>query len=150
MTLSAVNVTFDQALDLIMHTTQTFYKPIGPNTVLIADDTKEKHAQYDDLLIENIPLNTVRASDMANLLKSVIDLKHVVVNETLNTLTIRDKADNLKLAEEIIAANDRPPAEVLLDVEILGGEPHQGGTIGDGLWPSFSAFVSPNDGRAGF
>ncbi|MGH7738705.1 MAG: secretin N-terminal domain-containing protein, partial [bacterium] len=119
VTLAAENVTFDQALDLILHTTQTFYKPVGPNTILVADDTPEKHAQYDDLLIENIQLNAVKASDMANLLKSIIDLKHMVVNDSLNTLTIRDTADKLKLAEEIIEANDRPPAEVLLDVDIL-------------------------------
>lgn len=119
VTLSVENVTFEQALELILHTTQTFYKPVGPNTILVSDDSPEKHAQYDDLLIKDIQLNTVRASDMANLLKSIIDLKHMVVNEQLNTLTIRDTADKLKLAQEIIAANDRPPAEVLLDVEIL-------------------------------
>jgi len=119
ITLSAENVTFEQALDLILHTTKTFYKQIGPNTILVADDSKEKHGQYDDLMIKNIQLTTVKASDMANLLKSVIDLKHVVVNDQLNTLLIRDTEDDLKLAEEIIAANDRPPAEVLLDVEIL-------------------------------
>ncbi len=119
VTVSAENVTFEQALDLILHTTQTFYKPVGPNTILVVDDTGEKHAQYDDLLIKNFQLSSVRASDMANLLKSITDLKHMVVNEQLNTLTIRDTADKLKLAQEVIEANDRPPAEVLLDVEIL-------------------------------
>ncbi len=119
VTLSVEDVTFEQALDLILHTTQTFSKTVGPNTILVADDTPDKHAQYDDLLIKDIQLNSVRASDMANLLKSVVDLKHVVVNDQLNTLTIRDTADKLKLAQEIIEANDRPPAEVLLDVEIL-------------------------------
>ncbi len=119
VTLSVENVTFDQALDLILHTTQTFSKTVGPNTILVADDSPEKHAQYDDLLIKDIQLNSVRASDMANLLKSIIDLKHMVVNDQLNTLTIRETSDKLKLAQEVIEANDRPPAEVLLDVEIL-------------------------------
>ena len=119
VTLAAENVTFEQALDLILHTTQTFSKQIGPNTILVADDSKAKRDQYDDLVIKNIQLNTVKASDMANLLKSVLDLKHVVVNDALNTLLIRDTQDVLKLAEEIVAANDRPAAEVLLDVEIL-------------------------------
>ncbi len=119
VTLSVEDVTFEQALDLILHTTQTFSKPVGPNTILVADDTPDKHAQYDDLLIKDIQLNSVRASDMANFLKSVTDLKHLVVNDQLNTLTIRDTADKIKLAQEVIEANDRPPAEVLLDVEIL-------------------------------
>ena len=119
VTLAAENVTFEQALDLILNTTQTFYKKIGPNTLLVADDTRAKRDQYDDLIIKTIQLNSIKAADMAAILKSTIDLKHVNVNEKLNTLIIRDTADVLKLADEIIAANDRPPAEVLLDVEIL-------------------------------
>lgn len=119
VTLAAENVTFEQALDLILNTTQTFYKKIGPNTILVADDTRAKRDQYDDLIIKTIQLNSIKAADMAAILKSTIDLKHVNVNEKLNTLIIRDTADVLKLADEIIATNDRPPAEVLLDVEIL-------------------------------
>ncbi len=119
VSLEAENVTFEQALDLILHTTQTFYKQIGPNTILIADDSKAKRGQYDDLIIKTIQLTSVKASDMANILKGTIDLKHVIVNDALNTLIIRDTQDILDLAKEIISANDRPPAEVLLDVEIL-------------------------------
>ncbi|HXL73966.1 MAG TPA: secretin N-terminal domain-containing protein, partial [bacterium] len=119
VTLTAENVTFEQALDLIQTTTQTFYKQIGANTILVADDTKEKEGQYKDMMIKTIQLKSAKAADMANLLKSVLDLKHVVVNEELNTLLIRDTKDVLDLAEEIIAVNDRAPAEVLLDVEIL-------------------------------
>lgn len=119
VTLSVENVTFEQSLQLILNTTETFYKQIGPNSILVAADTKAKRGQYDDLLIETIQLNSVKAADMANILKSTIDLKHVVVNEQLNTLIIRETKDVLDLAKEIIDANDRPPAEVLLDVEIL-------------------------------
>jgi general secretion pathway protein D len=119
ITLSVENVTFEQALSLILNTTQTFYTQLGPNTILISEDTQAKRGQYEDLMIRTIQLNSVKASDMANILKSTIELKHVIVNEALNTLIIRDTKDVLKLAEEIIAANDRPPAEVLLDVEIL-------------------------------
>lgn len=119
VTLSADNVTFEQALNLILNATQTFDKQIGPNTILVAEDSKAKRGQYDDLLIKTVQLNSIKAADMANILKNTIDLKHVVVNDDLNTLIIRDTPDLLKLAGEIIAANDRPSAEVLLDVEIL-------------------------------
>jgi general secretion pathway protein D len=130
ITLSAENVTFEQALELILHTTQTFYKQIGPNTILVAEDTKAKRSQYDDLIIKTIQLKSVKASDMANTLKSVIDLKHVVVNDQLNTLLIRDTRDTLDLAQEIIDVNDRAPAEVLLDVEILEVDRNKAETLG--------------------
>jgi general secretion pathway protein D len=49
----------------------------------------------------------------------MLDVKRVYVNETLNSITIRETPEKMKLVEKIIAANDLKEAEVILDVEIL-------------------------------
>lgn len=119
VTLFAKDVTFEQALNLMLATTRTFYKKIGPNTILVAPDSKEKRGQYEDHLVRTFQLNTVRAKDMAEMLKGLITIKKLIVNETLNTLVIRDTAETLSLVGKIVEANDRKPAELILDVELL-------------------------------
>jgi general secretion pathway protein D len=119
VTLFAKDVTFEQGLNLLLTTTKTFYKRIGTNTVLIAPDSKEKRGQYEDHLVRTFQLNTIRAKDMADILKGLVTIKKITVNENLNTIAIRDTDDIIKVIERIIETNDRKPAEILLDVEIL-------------------------------
>lgn len=119
VTLVAKDVTFDQGLTLLLSTTRNFYKRIGPNTILISPDSKEKRGQYEDLLVRAFPLNTMRAKDMAETLKGLLSIKKITVNEALNTLTVRDTDDVLRQVERLIEINDKKPAEIILEVEIL-------------------------------
>ncbi|HKK06821.1 MAG TPA: secretin N-terminal domain-containing protein [Gammaproteobacteria bacterium] len=119
VTLFAKNVTFEQALNLMLTTTRTFYKRIGRNTILIAPDTKEKRGQYEDQLIRVFHLTTISAKDMAAILKGVLRLKKIIVNVEMNSIIVRDTKDVLALVQKLIEANDRKPAEMILDVEIL-------------------------------
>lgn len=119
VTVFARDVTVEQALGLVLASTRTFYKQLGPATIVIVPDTPAKREQYEDLVIRTFPLNTVKASDMAAILKGVLNLKRVTANEVLRTVIVRDTVDRLSLAEQLIQANDRKPAEVLLEVEIL-------------------------------
>lgn len=119
VTLYASDVTFTQGLSLLLATSKTFYRKIGPNTILVAMDSKDKRAQYEDLIVKSYVLNTIRAKEMADIIKGVISVKKLVVNETLNSISIRDSEDIVKLVERMIYNNDRKQAEVILDVEIL-------------------------------
>lgn len=119
ITLFARDISFRQALNLMMGTTQTFYKKVARNTILLAPDTKDKRGQYEDYMIRTFHLTNATAKILADLLKGVLSLQKVVVNDELNTLTIRDTEDGLHLASKIIQANDRKPAEIILEVDIL-------------------------------
>lgn len=119
VTLYAKDVTFEQGLGLLLATSKTFYRKIGPNTILVALDSKEKRGQYEDQLVRTFVLNTVRAKEMADILKGVLTIKKIVINEQLNTITIRDSEEVIHLAERMIQNNDKKPAEVILEVEIL-------------------------------
>ncbi len=119
VTLFAKDVTFEQGLNLLLTTTKTFYKKIGPNTILIIPDSKDKRGQYEDQIVRIFNLNTIRAKDMADILKGVLTIKKIIVNEQLNSLVIRDTEDVLKLVEKLVESNDRKPAEIIMEVEIL-------------------------------
>jgi general secretion pathway protein D len=119
LTLFAKDVTFEQGLSLLLTTSKTFYKKIGANTILVAPDSKEKRGQYEDHLVRTFQMNTVRAKEMADILKGLVTIKKIIVNEQLNTITVRDTEDVIKLSGRIIENNDRKPAEMILEVEIL-------------------------------
>ena len=119
ITLFAENVSFDQALNLLTATSNTFYKKIGLNTILIAPDTQDKRGQYEDQIVRTFQLNTIKAKEMAGILKGVVAPKKIIINETLNTLIVRDTEEVINLAERLILLNDRKPAETIVDVEIL-------------------------------
>lgn len=119
VTLYAKNVTFEQALNLMLRTTQTFYKKIGRNTILIAPDTQAKHGQYEDHIIRTYHLTSISSKEMSSILKNVLGIKKIVINEELNSIIIRDTDEMLELAGKLIDTNDRKPAEMILEVEIL-------------------------------
>lgn len=119
VTLFAKNVTFEDALSLILTTTKTFYKKVGPNTILIAPDNKEKRGQYEDQMVRVFQLTNIYAKAMADILKGLVPLKKIIVNDDLNTIVVRDTEEAIKVAEKVIGINDKRPAELILEVEIL-------------------------------
>lgn len=119
VTLFAKNVTFEQALNLLLVTTKSFYKKLGKNTILLSPDTKEKRGQYEDYIIRIFSLRNIKAKNMAAILKNVLSLKKIQVNEKQNTIIVRSTDVILSLVDKVIRSNDRKPAELILDVEIL-------------------------------
>ncbi len=119
VTIFTKDTPFDEALNLILTTNQLFAKKAGPDRLLIIPDTKQKREQYEDLQIRTFYLSNAKAKDIANLLRTILETKRVYVNEPLNTVVIRDQPTKIALAENIILANDRQDAEVVLDLEVL-------------------------------
>ena len=56
---------------------------------------------------------------MAEILKSSMDIKTLVANNDLGTIQGRDTRDTLDVVEKLVAANDRKPAEIMLNLEVL-------------------------------
>lgn len=119
ITIFIKDTSFDEALNLILNTNALFARRIGPDTLLIIPNTKPKQDQYQDLMIRTFYLSNAKAKDLVNLLRTMLESKHVYVNEPLNAIVIRDQPTKLQLAERILLANDRRESEVELDVEVL-------------------------------
>ncbi len=119
ITIFVKNVSFKEALNLIMTTNNLFMKKISDDTILIIPKTKQKVDQYQDLMIRTFYLSNTKADDMVNLLRTMLETRRVFVNKELNALVIRDTPEKIKLAEKIIEANDRIVAEVMFNVEVL-------------------------------
>lgn len=119
VTVFVKDVSFQYALNLLLSTNKLFMKKISADTIIIIPKNKSKLDQYQDLLVKTFYLNNAKAKDAVNLLRSMLDIKKVYVNEVLNSVTVRDTPEKIKLIEKIMNANDLKEAEVILDVEIL-------------------------------
>lgn len=124
------DASFKEALNLILSTNNLFMKRISEETILIIPKTKQKVDQYQDLVIRTFYLSNVRAKEMVNLLRTMLETRRVFVNDELNTIVLRDTPEKIKLAEKIIEANDRKVAEVMFEVEILEMNRTKGSRIG--------------------
>ncbi len=119
VTIFIKDVSFQYALNLLLSTNKLFMKKVSADTIIVIPKSKAKTDQYQDLMVRTFYINNAKAKDMVNVIKTMLDLKKVYVNEALNCITIRDTPEKLKLIEKIIVDNDLKEAEVILDVEVL-------------------------------
>jgi general secretion pathway protein D len=113
------NVEFQRALETLMRQEQHFYKVIDENTILIAADTPQNRKTYEDLVIRTFYLSNADATEVANSLRSLLQSTRIFPNKADNSITLRDTADKVAVAERIIEQNDKQLAEVVIDVELL-------------------------------
>ena len=119
VTVFVKDVSFQYALNLLLSTNKLFMKKVSADTIIIIPKTKGKLDQYQDLMVKTFYLTNAKSKEAVNLIRSMLDVKKVYVNEIQNSVTVRDTPDKIKLVEKVIAANDLKEAEVILDVEIL-------------------------------
>jgi general secretion pathway protein D len=118
-------VTLEQALQQIMAANQKFYKVVDPRTIIVVDDTPTKHAQYDDLVVKVFYISHAEAQELSQVVATIMRVPQMAVqptlmpNKTANTITVRGTAAVVDIIERIIRSNDKPRAEVLIDVQIL-------------------------------
>jgi general secretion pathway protein D len=112
-------VTAQSALEILMRTVGHFYKVLDEHSIIIADDTPQNRRNYEDQVIQTFFLDNAEVKDVMTMVRSLIGAKHVAANEQLNAIVLRDNADTVKVAEQIILNNDKARAEVVVDVELL-------------------------------
>ena len=112
-------VTALSGLEILMRTVNHFYKVLDEHSIIIADDTPQNRRTYEDQVIQTFFLDNAEVKDVMTMVRSLIGAKHVAANEQLNAIVLRDTADKVKVAEQIIRSNDKAKAEVVVDVELL-------------------------------
>jgi len=113
------NATFNQALDIITSMNKLGRKVLNESTIIVYPKTPEKIKQYEELVVRTFFLNNLDAKKAINLLRTMLQIKKIYVNEDLNAIVIRDVPETIDVAQKILEANDMPDAEVIIDVEVI-------------------------------
>ena len=124
-TVRLVGVTVEQALNQILTANQAFYKVLNSRSLIIVPDTPQKRAQYEEQVIQTFFISHADVTELATLLMEVVRAPtlavqpQIVANATSNTIVIRATTAVADVIAKVISANDKPKAEIVVDVEIL-------------------------------
>jgi general secretion pathway protein D len=113
------NSTVESAIFMLLMTNQLEQQVMDANTILIYPNVAAKLKEYQEMTVKTFFLANAEAKLVANTLKTILKSRDVVVDEKLNLLIVRDSPEAIRLAEKLIALQDAPEAEVMLEVEIL-------------------------------
>jgi general secretion pathway protein D len=118
-------LTFEQAMQQILAVNQLAYKVTSERAILVFPDNAQKHAQYDDQVLQTFYVSHADVTELTQLLTQIIRLPAMAVqpaitfNKSANTITVRATAPVVQIIERIISQNDKARAEIVFDIEIL-------------------------------
>ncbi|HEY2797260.1 MAG TPA: secretin N-terminal domain-containing protein [Thermoanaerobaculia bacterium] len=124
------NIEFQKALETLIRQENHFYKIIDERTILIAADTPANRKTYEDLVIRTFFLSNGDVTEVANSLRALLQTTRISVNKAENSITLRDTADKVSVAERIVEQNDKQLSEVVIDVELLQINTDKADTLG--------------------
>ena len=148
------SVSLDQALRVVALQSRTFWRPVTPNTIYVAQDTQQKRNDVEQQVLRTFYLNNFSTvselQDVANLIRTILRVERVQQFPSQNVIVMRGTPDQVALAELLINNLDKAKPEVVVDIVVmqvskdklkqLGIQyPFQGGSSN----PSIS-FQSPN------
>lgn len=109
----------EDVLKLLLLTNQLAYKILNDNTLLIYPDTPAKQKEYQELVVRSFHVINTDVKQMVAMVRGLVKAKDIYVNEKLNLFVMRDTLEAIRLVERLVAVNDFPDPEVMLDVEVL-------------------------------
>ena len=116
----------EQVLNTLLSSNALFYTVLDERTIVVALDSAPNRLKYERQVALTIPLSYVEATEIVAMLTSItrtttgVTIPPVIVpNKTNNSITIRATEPVMAVIRELVLTNDKPRAEVTLDVEIL-------------------------------
>jgi len=118
-TIYAKETTVQEALDMIVRTSNLGYKMLNANTFLIYQDTPEKKKIYEELITRSFYLGNADAQRAQEMVSKLYEPKAMFFDNSLKMLVIRDTKQVVESIEKVLEAYDLPMSEVVLDIEVL-------------------------------
>ncbi|WP_229446043.1 secretin N-terminal domain-containing protein [Massilia sp. LC238] len=113
------NSTVEAAVYYLLMTNQLERQVMDGNTILIYPNVAAKLKEYQEMTVKTFFLANAEAKNIANTFKTILKSRDVVVDEKLNLVILRDSPEAVRVATQLVALQDVPEPEVMLEVEVL-------------------------------
>jgi general secretion pathway protein D len=113
------DTTIDEVIRFVLVTNQLDRKVLNDNTILIYPNTPAKTRDYKDLTVRSFYLANADVKQTANMVRQLVKTRDLFIDEKLNLLVMRDTPEAIRMAEKLIANQDKGEPEVMLEVEVL-------------------------------
>jgi len=90
VSIDVAGVSFEKAMDILMLQNKHFFKVLDNNSIVLADDNRQKRQEYEDEVIQTFYLSNADVKDVQTILRTLLDARKVAQSTQLNAITIRD------------------------------------------------------------
>ena len=119
VTIFVRNTPLDDVIKLMLVTNQLERKVLNENSVLVYPNTPAKQKEYQELVTRSFYLANADAKQTAAMIRALVKTRDLYIDEKLNLVVMKDTADAVRLAEQLVATQDLNEPEVMLEVEVL-------------------------------
>jgi general secretion pathway protein D len=118
--LKLKNVSLQEALDILALESRTFWRPVTPNTIFVAQDTQAKRRELEQNVVKTFYLGNVSGptdlQDIVNAIRTVLEVQRIQQIPSQSAIVIKGTPDPLALASKMIDDIDKSKPEVIVDV----------------------------------
>ncbi|HEY6765833.1 MAG TPA: cohesin domain-containing protein [Candidatus Sulfotelmatobacter sp.] len=137
-------VTLEEALEITALESKTFWRPVTPNTIFIAQDNPAKRKELEQSVLKTFYLSNLsqptELQDVVNAIRAVLDVQRVQQLLSQNAVVVRGTPDQIALAEKLVDDLDKARPEVIVDIAVMQVSKDKSRTLG--LSPPTSATVT--------
>jgi general secretion pathway protein D len=127
-------VTLEDALEITALSSKTFWRPVTPNTIFVAQDNPAKRKELEQSVLKTFYLSNIsqptELQDVVNAIRAVLDVQRVQQLLSQNALVVRGTPDQIALAEKLVDDLDKARPEVIVDIAVLQISKDRSRTLG--------------------
>ncbi len=115
------NLSFSEAVTMAMMLSGSFYVPLDPHRVLIAEDTKANRTKFERQFEETVylpGLTQTEMQDCSNITRQILGVTQVTASNSTNTLTLRAPKSTLDAVNRILTDLFLGHSQVMLSLNI--------------------------------
>jgi general secretion pathway protein D len=127
-------VTLEEALEITALESKTFWRPVTPNTIFVAQDNPSKRKELEQSVLKTFYLTNLsqptELQDVVNAIRAVLDVQRVQQLLSQNALVVRGTPDQIALAEKLVEDLDKARPEVVIDIDVMQVSKDKSRTLG--------------------
>ncbi len=127
-------VTLEDALGIISFETKTFWRPVTPNTIFVAQDNPAKRKELEQNVIKTFYLSNLsqptELQDVVNAMRTILEVSRIQQLPSQGAIVVRGTPDQVALAQKLVDDLDRARPEVLIEVAVMQVSRDKSHTLG--------------------
>src|SRR3954465_783384 len=120
LSIKLKGVSLQEGLDIVALESRTFWRPVTPNTIFVAQDTQAKRRELEQNVVKTFYLGNVSGptdlQDIVNAIRTVLEVQRIQQIPSQSAIVIKGTPDQLALAAKMIDDIDKSKPEVIVDI----------------------------------
>lgn len=116
-------VTLEDALEIVSIQTKTFWRPVTPNTIFVAQDNPAKRKELEQNVIKTFYLSNLsqptELQDVVNAMRTILEVSRIQQLPSQGAIVVRGTPDQMALAQKLVDDLDKAKSEVVIDVAVM-------------------------------